>query len=134
MEKNDYKYSYSRKVAFKDTDMAGVVHFTQLLAYAEEAEHEALLQAGVEPISGKGGFPKVHSSCDYRSPARYGEVLEVCVGIAELSARSIQWKFALYRADQLVCEGDFVTVLVNTKGMPEGIDDALKAMLASLVI
>ncbi len=39
--------------------MAGVVHFTNLLTYVEEAEHAALISVGIKPISNEGGFPKV---------------------------------------------------------------------------
>ena len=58
-------YLYKHCIPFQDTDMAGVVHYTKILGYAELAEHAYLADLGIEVISNKGGLPKVHVECDY---------------------------------------------------------------------
>lgn len=117
--------------------MAGVVHFTQLLAYAEEAEHAALLSIGVKPISDEGGFPKVHVDCDYQSPVRFGEGVEVLLGIESISDSSLQWKFEMVSSsegEKKICEGCFVTVFVNQKGRAEAISSETRTALEGLLI
>jgi len=115
--------------------MAGVVHFTQLLAYVEEAEHAALLSVGVQPISSKGGFPKVHVDCDYRSPVRFGDSVEISLGIVSISGSSLRWRFEMTSADERkICEGNFVTVFVNRKGDAEDISEETRSSLESLLI
>ncbi len=137
MSSPNYTYKHERSVAFKDTDMAGIVHFTQLLAYAEEAEHAALLSIAVKPMSREGGFPKVHINCDYRSPARFGDRVEVILGIETISDSSLRWKFEIVdttNREKKICEGSFVTVFVNSKGGAELIKQDTRAVLKTLLI
>jgi acyl-CoA thioesterase FadM len=66
-------YLYQRRVAFADTDAAGVVHFSRLLCYVEEAEHALLAELKI-PLMGDdkdgGGWPRVHIDCNYFAPLR----------------------------------------------------------------
>ena len=34
------QFTYSRRIQFSDTDMAGIVHFANFYRFMEEAEHE----------------------------------------------------------------------------------------------
>jgi acyl-CoA thioesterase FadM len=69
-----------RKVEYADTDMSGIVHFSRFLVFLENAEH-AFLQAvgpGVQWRDAEGrelGWPRVAVSCEYLSPARFGDEL-----------------------------------------------------------
>lgn len=107
---------YKRSVSFSDTDMAGVVHFTTILRYVEDAEHAALRQMDVPAISKDGGFPKVHVECDYRSPVRFGD--EVCVQLEldKISTRSLSWSFVLSVKEKIAARGKIVTAMVSNKG------------------
>ncbi len=130
-----YSYIYERLVAFKDTDMAGVVHFTQILAYVEEAEHDALLSVGVKPISSDGGFPKVHVDCDYSNPVRFGTIVEVKLGIQKIAKSSLQWSFEIIQGSgEQICIGNFVTAFVNQQGVSEVISEEARSALSDLLI
>lgn len=117
MAGGDCSYVYKRRVSFKDTDVAGITHFTNLLAFVEEAEQAALISVGVDPISAEGGYPKVHVDCDYRFPARYRDEVEVRVSLVKVSRSSLKWSFEMMHANgTLVAEGGMVTAYVNSKG------------------
>ena len=75
------QFSTQLRVRFNETDMAGIVHFSNFFKYMEEAEHAFLRSRGlaVSMDDGKGklGFPKVSAHCDYMRPARCDDTLDV---------------------------------------------------------
>ncbi len=66
-----------RRVEFADTDTGGIVHFARFLVFMETAEHEFLQSLGFEAFSTRDGttlgWPRVEVSCQYLSPAHYGD-------------------------------------------------------------
>jgi len=109
-------YRYEHQVPFQDTDMAGVVHYTCILGYIELAEHAKLASAGIEVISSKGGLPKVHVSCDYLSPLRFGDLLEVELLLVRCSAKSLHWSFIIRCNNKDCAKGEMVTAYVDERG------------------
>lgn len=108
---------YRRNVSFADTDMAGVVHFTRMLCYVEEAEHDAMSQLGVPAmVAGEGGFPKVHIEADYCAPLRYRDEVWVQMRLMAVGEKSISWEFQLGTADRLAAEGKLVTAYIDQSG------------------
>ena len=43
-------FSTQRRVEFRDTDTAGIAHFTAFFYYMEAAEHECLRQLGLSVL------------------------------------------------------------------------------------
>ena len=64
-----------RRVEFHETDMAGIVHFSNFFRYMEAAEHEFLRSRGLSVVLDWEGqrltFPRVAASCDFRRPLRF---------------------------------------------------------------
>ena len=56
-------YKTTRRVEFRDTDAAGMVHFSVFFVYMEQAEHELLRHLGLSVVlsdeSGPISFPRV---------------------------------------------------------------------------
>lgn len=109
-------YLYHHKIPFQDTDMAGVVHYTRILGYAELAEHSFLLELGIPPISSSGGFPKVHVECDYLKPIRFNEEIVIELTLMKFSPRSIHWGFQIMVSDTISVIGKLITAHVDTAG------------------
>jgi YbgC/YbaW family acyl-CoA thioester hydrolase len=90
-------FTTARRVEFHDTDMAGIVHFANFFRYMESAEHEFLRSIGhnVHEVAGgiASGWPRVSAGCDYRQPARFGEVLAVKVFIEEIRNKSVRYRY-----------------------------------------
>ena len=40
-------YTFRRRIEFRETDMAGIVHFSNFFAYMEQAEHDFLRSVGM---------------------------------------------------------------------------------------
>ena len=106
---------YQRRVQFADTDAAGVVHFSRILCYAEEAEHDLLAGLGIPLLDG-GGWPRVHVVCDYIAPAKFGELLRISISPKRVGASSILWSFSLSCDDKMIAHGEMKAVRVDSAG------------------
>ncbi|QDV28182.1 4-hydroxybenzoyl-CoA thioesterase [Planctopirus ephydatiae] len=120
-------FSTQRRVEFYETDMAGIVHFSNFFRYMEQAEHEFFRSLGLK-ISGKTaegieiGWPRVACQCDYRAPARYEEVITIDVTIIRQTTRSLTMSYVFSRDGKILASGEMTTVCCT---MQEG---ALKAI------
>lgn len=88
-------FVYERCVEFADTDTAGVVHFTNLLRYLEEAEHAFYRSLGLAAYSrdpdGVFGLPRVSVRCDYRAPIGFGETVRIELSVRDVGTGSIRY-------------------------------------------
>ncbi len=104
----------ARRVEFSDTDMAGIVHFAAYFRYMEAAEHEFLRRLGLSVVSHHGddpiSWPRVAASCDYSKPARFGDELQVEVGIENLGSRSVKYRFVVRRGEEQLAVGQMTSV------------------------
>lgn len=128
---NGICHRYTREVAFPDTDASGWVHFTKILAYAEEAEHDYLRKCGIPVFdSAKGGWPRVSVNCDYRRPLRFQDRVEVRLTLSKIGGSSVGRKFDVAVMDGgIVASGEMVTVKVNGAGEPVAVNDAERKLL-----
>jgi YbgC/YbaW family acyl-CoA thioester hydrolase len=84
-----------RAVEFCETDMAGILHFSNFFRFMEAAEHAYLRACGLNVIMTWQGetvtFPRVSASCDYVKPARFQDVLDIEVRVEKIgrSKRSV---------------------------------------------
>ncbi len=90
-------YKTTRRVEFRDTDAAGMVHFSVFFVYLEEAEHELLRHLGLSVMlvdeSGPISFPRVAARCDYQRSAKFEDVLDVEAAIVRLGKKSVTFEF-----------------------------------------
>lgn len=122
-----------RRVAFAETDASGRVHFTSILRWAEEAEHEVLRQRGVTIASGDEGWPRVQVSCDYLRPLTFGEEVLIEVQLVEIGSTSLTWRFCvLNQAEEKAAKGSLVTVWV-AGGSKSQIDEATRKRLQAVL-
>jgi len=104
-----------RRVEFRDTDAAGIVHFSAFFFWMESAEHELLRAAGLhvfdpQPDGGSASWPRVSAACDYKSAVRFGDEVEIAAHVAELGRTSVTFAFRFEHGGGLVAEGKIVAV------------------------
>jgi YbgC/YbaW family acyl-CoA thioester hydrolase len=106
-----------RIVEFGDTDMAGIVHFAEFFNYMEAAEHAFLRSLGISVVMDwEGipvGMPRVSASCDYLSPARFADELEIRVLVRRLGRSSITYAFDVFRGNEPVARGQVTAVFCH---------------------
>jgi len=103
------------RVTWADTDAAGVVHFSRYFLFFERCEEEFYGSLGFSfrDIAGEGlWFPRVEASCQYRKPARFGDVL-----VVELREKAVRYGFNVFNKDsgELLAEGVLVVVAADKK-------------------
>lgn len=107
-------FQTQRRVEFRDTDAAGIVHFSAFFVYMEQAEHELLRSLGLSVASrdeeGEIGWPRISATCDFRNPARFEDVLAVEITIERLGRKSVTYRFRFTRADVEIALGSMTSV------------------------
>jgi acyl-CoA thioester hydrolase len=113
-----YEFTFSRRVEFAETDMAGIVHFANFYRMMENTEHAFFRSLGFsihQDFDGQMiGWPRVSASCDFLRPLRFEETVEIQLLVAELRARSIRYAFRFWKQQAgervEVARGQVVTV------------------------
>ncbi len=122
------EFTYTRRIDYSDTDMGGIVHFSRFFVFMETAEHEFLRALGTSVDKHVDGqrisWPRVSASCDYRAPAKFGEVLEVRVRVKRHGVKSMTYGFEFRRDDTLIAEGETTAVccVMHPDRAPEPIE------------
>src|SRR5262245_51460941 len=86
-----------RRVEFVDTDMAGIVHFSNFFRWMESGEKDFLHARGLSfrmPWEGVPlGFPRVAASCDYLKPITFEDEIDIVVTLDRLGTKSVTYAF-----------------------------------------
>ena len=116
-----------RRVEFRDTDAAGIVHFSAFFNYMEEVEHAFLRSLGLSVImhdpSGTLGWPRVAANCQYQAPVRFEDVLDVQLSIRRIGEKSVTYAFHFTHAGRAIAHGEITAVCcrVPPDGVPRSI-------------
>lgn len=114
------EHRYHRRVQFADTDMAGVVHFSVIARYMEEAEHALWRAAGLSicPPDAVVSFPRVSVAIDFKAPLYFEEEFEVHVRLTSVSKRSLSYAHTITRGSTLIASGTMTAVCVQKSVKP----------------
>ncbi len=114
------EFRYKRRVQFAETDLAGIVHFSHMYRYIEEAEHALWREAGLSIVQRGSdlGWPRLSAALEFRNPLRFEEEFEVWVRIAELKTRTIEYEFTLVRGKSVIAVGTMTSICVRKQ--PDG--------------
>src|SRR5262245_32984958 len=108
-----------RRVEFFDTDMAGIVHFSNYFRWMESAELDFLLARGLNfRLVWEGdrlGFPRVSATCDYVKPIHFQDMIDIAVTLERLGEKSATYVFEFYHAGELVARGKVVSVCCRVR-------------------
>ena len=115
-------YRTSRRVEFRDTDAAGIVHFSVFFTWMESAEHELLRHLGLSVVahdeSGTVTWPRVAVRCDYQGPARFEQMVDIDVHVARIRRQSVTYEFQFAGPAGTLAVGE--TTAVCCRIQPDG--------------
>ena len=107
-------YTTTRRVEFRDTDTAGIMHFSAYFTYMEQAEHEFLRHLGLSvhlrDDEGVISWPRASAKCDYLGAARFEDVFQIHVSVARLGEKSVTFRFRFTRDDTQLALGSITAV------------------------
>ena len=112
-----------RRVEFRDTDAAGIAHFSVYFNYMEEAEHELLRSLGTSVMSetaeGTISWPRVAVACEYRGALHFEDEFEIQVRIERLGEKSVTYDFEFALGGKELARGKITAVCCRIeRGQP----------------
>ena len=111
-------FKSTRRVEFYETDMAGIVHFSNFYKWMEQCEHEFFRSLGLsivrnQPDGSTIGWPRVSSQCRFESPATdtavFGRALNLFDSTPTADQESIRGRLAMsswIHMDKVNCHGN----------------------------
>lgn len=107
-------FSATRRVEFRDTDAAGIMHFASFFPLMESVEHEFLRSLGLSVMakddSGPFSWPRVNAKCDFQGAVRFEDVLTVTLTISRLGSKSVTYQFDVRHDNRPVATGSMTAV------------------------
>lgn len=89
---------------FSETDMAGIVHFSNFYKWMDAAESAFLEKNGFSFVTQEGskffGWPRVHASCDFKKPLRFRDEVEIKIEVYEVRNHSMAYDLYYYKVDE----------------------------------
>jgi acyl-CoA thioester hydrolase len=97
MSTGAYEFQFSRRVEFSDTDMAGIMHFSNFFRFMEAAETAFMRSLGLSVVLSTCGLdvclPRVHAECDYQLPLRFEDEVSVHLLVERKGMRTLTYQF-----------------------------------------
>jgi acyl-CoA thioester hydrolase len=114
------------KIYYEDTDCGNVVYYANYLKYMERGRTEYLAARGVsvKELMDQGTvFVVARAEIDYRSAARYGEVIVVKTWVTETTRASLLFEHSMTdrATGRLLVESQARLVCVDAAGKPKRI-------------
>ena len=110
------EYRMMHRVEFTDTDMAGIIHFSAFFRYMEVTEHAFFRSLGLSIQTRDGnralGWPRVRVECEFSSPLRFEDEVEVHLRVREKRSKSLTYDFRFRKQDVEVAKGSLTAVCV----------------------
>ncbi|MEZ6132506.1 MAG: acyl-CoA thioesterase [Planctomycetaceae bacterium] len=108
-------FETSRRVEFCETDMAGIVHFSNFYRWMEQAEHEFFRSLGLTIVNHQSdgtsiGWPRVSANCRFESPAKYEDILDIRLTVQRIGVKSLTYDVRFSVAGRPVANGTMKTV------------------------
>jgi YbgC/YbaW family acyl-CoA thioester hydrolase len=144
-----YEIKIVRRVEFIETDMAGIVHYSNFFRYMEAAEEAFFRALGLSLVTKQVdppvGWPRVHAECDYQQPLRFEDEVEVHLLVSEKKSKSLSYVFRFRKLNASppveVARGSLTVVCVTHQHgkmaaatIPKIIADKIAAAPADLLV
>ncbi len=108
------EFVMQRRVQFAETDIAGVLHFSNYYRMMEETEHAFWRSLSLSVMQPDGdriiSWPRVATSCQYFAPALFDDVLDIALSIAKISDRSITYIAEFRKNGERIATGQTTAV------------------------
>ena len=142
------RFVHRRQVLFHETDLAGIVHFSNFFKYMEEAEHAFMRSIGssIHPQEDwrspvRHGWPRLKASCDFHAPLQFEDQIEIELTIEEIRTRAIRYRCYVWKLSGAerthVATGELVVVsvvadratgVITTVPIPEALREKIEAV------
>ncbi|MEE9523841.1 MAG: YbgC/FadM family acyl-CoA thioesterase [Thermodesulfovibrionales bacterium] len=118
------------KMYYEDTDCGGVVYYGKYLGYLERARTEYLEDRKVSLVAlMKDGvhFVVVNVDINYKTPAKYGDVLAVCSEVVDMTNATITFGHKIFKkaTETVVATASVKLACIGKNMRPKRISSAI---------
>ncbi len=110
-----YEFKLVRRVEFSETDMVGIVHYSNFFRYMESAEHGFFRSLGFSVVTRQ----RVHAECDYKHPLHFEDEVEIHMLVSQKKSKSLSYLFRFLKLNASpplqVAHGSLTVVCVTHK-------------------
>ena len=108
-------FQTTRRIQFCETDMAGIVHFSNFYRWMEQAEHDFFRSLGLtivnhQPDGSILGWPRVSASCRFEAPAKYEDILDIKLTVQRIGVKSLTYDVHFSIEGRTIANGTMKTV------------------------
>lgn len=116
-------FVYKRKINYYETDKMGIVHHSNYIRFMEEARVAYLdsINLGYDKMEEMGVIsPVVALSCNYKTPCRFGDEIDVFVEFKEYSGVKFVYEYKITNAktNDIVFLAKSEHCFTNAEGRP----------------
>ena len=122
-------YDTTIRVRYGETDQMGVVYYGNYYTWFEVGRVELCRQLGFEykqmEIEDDSFIVVAESSCRYRRPAKFDDLLRVRTCVSEAQRRTIRFAYEIIRdsTNELIATGETLHVICDRLGRPKSLPD-----------
>jgi acyl-CoA thioester hydrolase len=111
------------RVRYAETDQMGVVYYANYFVWFEAGRAEYFREMGMpysEVEKNDILLPVIKAFCQYKSPARYDDLVRVVTTVPSLQEVRILFKYEIFRREslELLAIGETEHAFVNRQGRP----------------
>jgi len=123
-------FLYRVRVRYADVDRMGVVYHSRYIEWFEAARTEMLREMGMpyKQLEDRGFLlPVIEVNCQYRSPARYDEVVEIRTAMKGVTRLKIELVYEArnHESAAVLAEGRTLHCFTNPGGRPVRADPSI---------
>jgi len=111
-------FTIARRVQFAETDLAGVLHFSNYFRWMEEVEHafwrNEALSVVMDGKDGRISWPRVSVTCDYFAPLHFEDEVELRFSVMSIGEKSMTFEVEFVHGGERVAVGRITAVCCAT--------------------
>jgi acyl-CoA thioester hydrolase len=113
-----FEFEITRRVEFSETDMEGIMHYSNYFRFMETVEHGFFRSLGFSVVLSRHGLnlclPRVHAECDYFEPLHFEDEVLIRLIVEKKGSRSLTYQIRFFvkseTAEREVARGKLVVV------------------------
>jgi acyl-CoA thioester hydrolase len=122
-------HTVRRRLAWMDTDAAGIWHYSTVIRLSEEAETELHRNLGIQHLT-FGASPRVRIEFDFVSPVTFDEEVATTITVISVGRTSVSYAVELQVGNRPIATGAFTTVLIDRgSGAPTPVPGEMREKL-----
>ena len=126
-------HSFSLRVYYEDTDLAGIVYYANYLKFIERARSEWVRGIGLDQVALKAEqgivFAVRRVEADYLSPAKFDDVLSVTTDVQDITAARITLTQDVSRGDETLFKSVVTLVFLGADGRPHRLPADIRQLM-----